>query len=332
MTNTLGRFGLGISNCRPTASVVNDILAAEERGAEIAFVSEDINCRDAFQIAALAALRTSRIRLATGVVNPYTRNPTALAMSIATLDEISHGRASLGLGSSSPSLIADQMGIPPGRSAQVLREATSIIRGLLAGESVTYRGERFTYHAAELEVQPVQPHIPIIFAAMGPLTLRLAGEIADGVLLNVGASLEYVHWAIDHIMRGAESVGRSRSDITVAAWFSTYVGSDRTASLTRARSWMATMLSIPRQGELLLAPAGFDTSILVPIRERFQAYPHRGDLAAAARFVPDDVVERLTLIGTPHEVLSRLAGYRSAGVDLPVLSSAAIQKLTDSVL
>ena len=109
------RFGLGISNCRRARGVVSAVQEAEQYGAEIAFIAEDVNCRDAFELGALSATATDHIRIATGVVNPYTRNPTSLAMAVATLDEISEGRAVLGLGTSSPSLIEEQMGIPVGK-------------------------------------------------------------------------------------------------------------------------------------------------------------------------------------------------------------------------
>lgn len=321
------RFGLGISNCRPAAEVVRRVRQAEELGAEIAFIAEDVNCRDTFELGALAAHATTRIRVATGVVNPYTRNPTSLAMAIATLDEISGGRATLGLGTSSPSLIEGQMGIAVGKSVRVMTEATEIVRALLAGDTVTYRGERFVYRGAHLDIRPVQAPVPIVFAAMGPRTLRLAGRLADGVLLNVGASIEYVRWAIEQIRQGAEHAGRSLTEITVAAWLTVYLTDDYAAGVERARQWLATVLSVPRQGELLLARSQLDTSILPQIRRHVSAYPHEGDRAAAAALVPPDVAARLTLIGTPDQVRARVQEYRAAGVDLPVTGPSALEIL-----
>jgi 5,10-methylenetetrahydromethanopterin reductase len=322
-----GRFALGINNCRSAAGVVSAVQEAEELGAEIAFISEDINCRDAFQLAALSAQRTERIRLSTGVVNPYTRNPTSLAMAIATLDEISGGRAMLGLGTSSPSLIQEQMGIQHGSSVQVMRESTEIIRALLNGESVTYAGKRFTYTDAELDVRPVQERIPIFYAAMGPQMLRLAGRAADGVLLNVGASTEYIRWAVNEIAEGAQAIERDPSEVTVAAWLTAYIVEDRAEGFRKAKEWLAGMLSIPRQGELLLERAGFASDFLETIRDVYSAYPHRGDKVAAAAFVPDEVAETLTLIGTVEEVRTRVDEYRAAGVEVPVLGIAQLRAL-----
>jgi 5,10-methylenetetrahydromethanopterin reductase len=321
------RFGLGISNCRRASQVEAHVRDAETLGAEIAFVSEDINCRDAFELCTLAAVRTERIRISTGVVNPYTRNPTSIAMAVATLDEISNGRAGLGLGTSSPSLVEEQMGIPIGRGVGVMMEATEVVRALLSGGSVDYAGERFIYRQARLEVTPVQGHIPIVFAAMGPLMLQLAGRIADGVLLNVGSSPQYVRWAVGEIEKGLNAAGRSREDFTVAAWIATYISTDVGDALRRATEWLPTMLSIPRQGELLLQHSGLDTEILPRVRSEYMAYPHRGDRVAAARHIPPEIAQALTIVGTREQARERLEEYRNVGVDLPVVGPSALRDL-----
>jgi len=321
------RFGLGVSNCHSALDVVARVRRAEKLGAEIAFIAEDVNCRDAFELCALSAMQTTRIRLGTGVVNPFTRNPTALAMAIATLDEISQGRAVLGLGTSSPSLIEDQMGIPTHKPVRAMRETTEIIRALLRGESLTYPGERFVYAAARLQVHPVQARLPIYFGAMGPQMLRLAGRIADGVLLNVGASTDYILWSVGEVHAGAVAAGRTPNEVTIAAWLSVYLTKDYEAGVQRAKEWLATMLSVPRQGELLLEHSNLDTSILGNIRSLVGGYPHTGDRLAAAAVVPRQVAERLTLIGTLEQVRERIEEYRAAGVDVPVLGPSALRAL-----
>lgn len=327
MTLLGGRFGAGITNCRPAVDVVEGVQLAEELGAEIAFIAEDINCRDAFELCALSSLQTERIRLSTGVVNPYTRSPTSLAMAVATLDEVSDGRATLGLGSSSASLIEGQMGIERRKPIVVMREATEIIRRFLSSETVTYQGEAFRISGAKLQVKPVQERVPIVFAAMGPLMLRLAGSLADGVLLNVGASTEYVRWAVKEIETGARRANRNPAEVTVAAWLSVYVTNDVEAGLQRAGEWLCAMLSIPKQGELLLENSGIDTALLEPIRARVQGYPHTGDRKAAAQFVPREVVERLALVGSKEKILERVEEYRLAGVEIPVLGLPALRAL-----
>jgi 5,10-methylenetetrahydromethanopterin reductase len=324
---TAERFGLGITNCRAAGEVVDAIREAEGLGAEIAFVAEDLGCRDAFELCAAAATSTSRINVATGVVNPYTRSPMALAMAIATLDDLSGGRAVLGIGSSSPEQIQAQLGIAHGSRVRDMRECVQIVRGLLAGETVTYSGRRFSYASSRLEFDAKRARIPIFLAAMGPSMLRLTGATADGVLLNVGASTQYVRWAVGHIRSGASEAGRDPAEITVAAWLTAYIDDDPESAMPRARQWLAGMLSIPQQGELLLEHAGIDSSILGPIRALVGAYPHSGDRASAASQVPREAVERMVLIGNVREVSDRVREYRDAGVQLPVMAIGALRAL-----
>jgi 5,10-methylenetetrahydromethanopterin reductase len=321
------RFGLGISNCRQGTVVAGAVADAESLGAEIAFVSEDIGCRDAFALLTMAAARTERIRLCTGVVNPFTRSPMSLAMGAATVHEASGGRAGLGLGTSSPDLIGTQLGLPHVRPVRVMQEATETVRALLTGRTVEYDGEIFHVHGTALQGFAERSSIPVYFAAMGPQVLRLAGRIADGVLLNVGASTEYVRWAVDQIRSSAEEAGRDPTEVTIAAWHTAYIDTDRQAALRKAKRWLATMLSIPRQGELLLEKSRISTDILVPIRAHVSGYPHAGSPDEAAAHVPDEVAERLTLLGSVEVVGARLQAYRDAGVDLPVLPITALRAL-----
>lgn len=321
------RFAVGVSNCRTTHEVCAAVVRAEQLGAEIAFIAEDVNCRDAFALASVAATQTECIHVGTGVVNTYTRTPSSLAMGAATLDEISDGRAILGLGSSSPSLIRDQLGIPYGKPLKVMAEATAILRQLLAGDAASCSGDHFTLHEVRLAVRPVQSRLPIFFAAMGPRMLNLAGRFADGVLLNVGATPEYVRWAVTAVHDGAREAGRDPEKVTIAAWLSVYLDDDQDIALSRARAWLASMLSIPRQGELLLEHASVDAGILEPIRQRVSAYPHAGSPEEAGAYVPVEAAMRMAIIGSPSEARIRLNDYRLAGVDIPVMSIKTLEAL-----
>jgi 5,10-methylenetetrahydromethanopterin reductase len=320
-----GRYGLGVSNCRPGTAVVNAVAEAERLGAEAAFVAEDIGCRDTFALLSVAASRTDTIRLFTGVVNPYTRAPISLAMGAATVHELSGGRAGIGLGTSSPALITGQLGLPHERPVRAMREATEVLRLLWSNTPVSYQGDLIHLEGAHLDIRVPSGKIPVYFAAMGQQMLRLAGRLADGVLLNVGASVDYVRWAVDQIRSAAEAVDRDPQDITVAAWHTAYLDDDEEVAVKKARRWLAGTLSIPGQGELLLEHSGCSSEILGPIRELVSAYPHGGDPDRAAEYVSEEVARRLTLIGSAGEVVKRVAEYRAAGVDLPVLAISTLR-------
>ena len=116
----------------------------------------------------------------------------------------------------------------------------------------------------------------------------------------------------------------------MAAWLTTYITDDRDEGVRQARAWLATMLSIPRQGGLLLQHAGVGAAILAPIRAAVSAYPHAGDRSLAASYVPVEAAERMTIIGDAAAARSRIVDYRAAGVQLPVLSITALRALFGS--
>lgn len=321
-----GRLGVGVSNCHPLANVLETIADAERLGAESVFVAEDIGCRDSFAICTLAAQTTSSIHLAVGVANPYTRSPMSLAMAAATLDEASNGRAILGLGSSSPEML-DQLGLAQQRSLRAMREASEVVRALLTGESVTHEGAIFQYRDSVLAARAVQPRLPIYFAAMGPQMLRLAGRIADGVILNVGASPAYVRWAVSQVAGGVVDAERSLSDVTIAAWMSVYRTDRDGQSQERARQWLARVLSIPRQGELLLQQVAHPEGMLDDIRGHVTGYPHAGEARTAARYVPDELLQDMVVVGDAPYVRGRIEEYRRAGVDLPIVPLSIMRDL-----
>ncbi len=303
----LSRLALGISNCRPADRVVEAIVAAERLGVRAAFIAEDVGCRDAFQLAALVAGATSRIRLTVGVATPYLRSPDVLARAAATLEEIAPGRFTLGLGSSSRDIIEGQLGIDYDRPLVVMHSAILAMRG---------------------ELSKVGARPRVILAAMGPRMLRLAGEVADGVLLNTGTTPDYVRWARARVAEGCHRAGRDRLPLGLAVWIPAYTGDDLKAAFGRAGRWAATMLSVPDQGELLLEHAGLDGGFLPELRTVCRAYPVRGDVDRGAALVPESVVRRLALIGSPDEIGARLAEYFAAGVDTAILAPGPLRALT----
>ena len=158
--------------------------AAESAGFESLWVTERYFHEETFSLLGFLAATTRRIKLGLGVANPYTRNPALLAMATATLDRICGGRFLLGLGRSEKAVVQGRMGITYGEPLSAMEEAVTVIRQLLSGESVTFSGGRFSMEGVRLAIRPVQEGLPIYLAAMGPKSLRMAGAIADGVLLN----------------------------------------------------------------------------------------------------------------------------------------------------
>lgn len=301
----LDNLALGISNCRSFRSLAEQAATFEQMGVRRVFIADDIGCRDAFQGAALIARATKQMELNIAVTNPYLRSPGALAEAILTLQALSGGRVVLGLGSSSDSIIEGQLGIRHGKPRIVMKQTIDNVRSILS------------------EANSGVP-IPIMLAAMGPRMLRLAGRLADRVILNTGATPAYVHWARALIAEGVEEAERSNVQVDIAVWVSSYIDMDEAHALDAARSWAARMLSVPYQGELLLEHAGITALSLSELRAIFRAYPERGNIDRALPLISEQVVRALTVIGTARESLTSLEAFLASGAQIIVLGPRSL--------
>ena len=174
------------------------------------------------------------------------------------------------------------------------------------------------------------PSVRLLLAAMGPLMLRLAGELADEVIFNTGSSPGYIRWAVDQARAGSELAGRDPAAVSVAVWLPVYLeatGGGRVDALGRARRWAAGMLSIPKQGELLLRHAGLEASFLPELRSAYGVYPPKGDIARGADLVPPAIARTLAIVGDEAQVLNRLPEYLEAGAHTLVLGLAPLRQI-----
>lgn len=288
--------------------------AAEAAGYESLWVTERYFHEETFTLLGFLAAVTQRLQLGVGVTNPYTRHPALLAMASATLDRVSGGRFILGLGRSEPFIVRDRLGINYHKPRSVLAEAVRNIRDLLAGNRVDTTGTQATMHDTRLAILPVQQPMPIYLAALGPQALRLAGAIADGVILNAYVPTGYVRYAVREIREAARQAGRSPEAIDITCMLVVRLTPDAGALMPGLKQRLVRLLAEPHVGEVLLAQGGFDADILKPLR----AAAGRPDAAAVA-LISDDMVEAFYLIGDAAACKARIADYRAAGVDAPLL-------------
>lgn len=289
--------------------------AAEEAGFDSLWVTERYFHEETFSLLGFLAAATERIGLGVGVVNPYTRNPALMAMSAATLDRISGGRFLLGLGRSDGSVIEGRMGMPYGRPLAVMREAVGQLRQLLAGQRVSGPGPCWDLKAVRLAVRPVQANLPIYLAAIGPKALRLAGAVADGVLLNAYVPASYVRYAVGEIAAGAREAGRDPAAIDIACMLIVRLTEDPAAMMPALKERLVRLLAEPFVGEVLLERGGFDPGILPALR----AAAEGGGEKAAVHLISEAMVEAFYLLGDAPACRRRIAEYREAGVDHPLL-------------
>ncbi len=288
--------------------------AAETAGYESLWVTERYFHEETFTLLGFVAAVTQRLKLGTGVTNPYTRHPALLAMASASLDRVSGGRFILGMGRSEPFIIRDRLGLDYRQPRTVLAEAVGSIRNLLAGNRVDATGEQVTMRDTRLAILPVQQPLPIYLAALGPQALRLAGAVADGVILNAYVPTGYVRYAVREIREAARRAGRDPKAIDITCMLVVRLTPDAGAVIPGLRQRLVRLLAEPHVGEILLAQGGFDADILKPLR----GAPSRSG-SVATELISDDMVEAFYLVGDAATCQARIADYRAAGVDAPLL-------------
>ena len=287
---------------------------AERAGFDSLWVTERYFHEETFSLLGFLAAKTQRIKLGLGVANPYTRNPALLAMAAATLDRICGGRFLLGLGRSDRPLIEGRLGIPYGEPRSTLRESVVLIRDLLGGQVVNSSDGRFQMVDVGLAIRPVQERVPIYLAAIGPRALRLAGAVADGVLLNAYVSAAYVRYAVSVVRQAARDSGRDPSSVSIACMLVVRLSDDPERIWPGLKERMARLLAEPHVGEVLLERGGFDPSLLGPLRRA--AVRGQGD---ATSLISDEIVESTYVVGPAARCRERVEEYREAGVDHPLL-------------
>jgi 5,10-methylenetetrahydromethanopterin reductase len=310
-------YGVGLP---PTAPVTDLVALAEEverLGYRYLWVNDERLERDPFTVLAAMAQRTERIRLGPGVTNPYSRHPALIATATATLDELSGGRAVLGLGAGGTNHRA--LGIERKAPVTALRDAVELMRGLWAGSTATVEGEVVRAREARLDFAAHRPRIPIYIGGRGPRVLELGGEVADGVIVGNVATREGWTYALDRVTAGAERAGRDVAEVRLTAWLYACVADDEDEALEAIRPMAATSLvtSRPVLGELgIEMPDDF--------RARMEARGWALDrevVAEAGATLPAGLVHRFGIAGTPEACRGRLERLLEA---FPQISQVAI--------
>lgn len=311
------RVAFGLGGNLPVRQAVTFAQYAEERGFESCWVHEAYWNRDALSFLTAIAVGTDRLGLGTGCINPYTRHPVLVASSLATLDELSGGRAILGFGTGFPGRL-DEQGIVHARPIGAMRESIALIRRLWEGEKVTYAGRSFSLKNAVITVRPPHP-VPIYLAGWGRGMLGVAGEVCDGYLARALESPASCRRLIGAVRTAASAAGRNPEAVDVAAYLLCAVSSDRAEARAMMRRDPFVVYQFAVIDEAVLEESGVDPRVKRRIAEPFW----RGDILAASQEVSDELLDEFTLAGTPSDVIARLGTYAEAGVRMPILQPIA---------
>ena len=305
-----GRIGLSIASHSglPAARVGALASAAEQAGFSAVFVAEGHG--DALSLCHPVAAATSRVRLGTAVANAALRPPVLTAKTAVQLDQASGGRFVLGLGVAN-SVMNSRFGIPPFAPLPMIEEYVGVVRAVLTGEA-GYDGQLFRTGPVPLDCPPVRVNLPIYLAALGPRMLALAGRVADGVILNLVTPAQAGE-AAQAVRVSAQAAGRDPASVEVVCVVHSCLSDDEAAAAAAARAVVPRYVlhpAVPRLfGELDGGPS------LQGVRDLVLA----GERAGAAEQVPQHVADGIVARGGPSALAARLAEYRAAGVDLPVV-------------
>jgi len=299
--------------------VVAYVRAADRLGVDTVWSAEAWGMESVASLGYLAAV-TDQIKLGTGIMQISSRTPAMTALTAMSLAQISGDRFLLGLGVSGPQVVEGLHGAPFAKPLGRLREYIEIVRLGLSGQRMVYDGEHYVLPRPGGEGKalkssiPPKPDLPIYLATLGPRSLELTGEVADGWL---GTSFipEHADVLLDPIRAGAARAGRSIDDVDIQINAQVAISDDVDRLIERARPGMAFTLGGMGSATTNFYNAAYSRAGYGDIAAEVQRLWVAGDKAAAAAAVPDELVLSAYLIGDESMVRGRLRACAAAGVD-----------------
>lgn len=271
----------------------------------------EVSGTDGLTPLAAAAVATERLRFGTAILPVFTRPPALMAMGAASVQAISEGRFVLGIGTSSSIIVGNWMGEEFSRPLTRIRETVAFLRDAFEGKKMDTQAHGFSVSGFRLTADG-GVKVPIYIAGLGPKMLRLAGQIADGVILFLFTP-DGVKWALDQVRAGAEEAGRDPSEIDVVARIPVAVDEDDEFLRFMLRR-LTTNYAIVDVYNASLTRQGFGDPA-----ESITKLWQSGERDGAAAAVTDEMLESLYLFGGAEDVSAGIDRFREAGIKTPVL-------------
>jgi 1,4-dihydroxy-2-naphthoate polyprenyltransferase len=310
MADLARRVGLGLAARGDVKDAAQWARRAEDLGLDSVWVHDSYFERDPITYLTAMGMETRRIGLGAGALNPYTRHPVVVAMTMSALDDLAPRRCTLALGSGLP-LRLSQMAIPYDDTVARVSAAIDQIRTL-------WRGEPLKLNEKVPPLQPMfqPPHrIPIYIAAYRTTFLDLCGEKADGYLARPAESLPAFQKMRARVLESAAAHGRSAGDIDFCGYLLCLFDSSRPAALNRAKREPFVIYMISVLSDISMKRAGFDPALRSQIAAAWRAE----DYHRAGELIPDELLDAFILCGTVTDVAARTAAFHDAGMDVPLL-------------
>lgn len=290
-----------LSDSHEPAQIINLAEKAEDNGVDSVWLAEHYCSTDAVSVLGALAVKTQKIKLASGIVSPLVRHPMTVATAASTIASLSGGRFILGVGAGAQRWVEDYLGLPYHPTLGRIAEAVKLIRKLLNGAGGDFQGRWFHAKDAKIMPKPTQHHVPIYLGAVGEKMKSLAFQVADGLILSAGSSLNYIIKTCEETQR---QLGSKPFEVVVFTF--TCINRDSKAAKDSIKPELATILSTPGRAEKMLAGYGLDLGWYETLRKAVDTH----DTALIKKLITDEMVEQLAAAGTLDECLeflSRLA-------------------------
>jgi alkanesulfonate monooxygenase SsuD/methylene tetrahydromethanopterin reductase-like flavin-dependent oxidoreductase (luciferase family) len=307
------RIGVSFSGGLQPTDIVDCIQLADELGYESAWIAEG-HGGDQFSILTACALRTKDILLGTSITSVFVRSAPTIAMAAASVDHFSQGRFVLGLGTSHKVQVEPEHGLVFEAAVPRLRECIQIVRGLLRNGEISYHGDVYNISNFDFWFQPWRREIPIYVAAVFPKMLEVCGEISQGALMT-WCTLDHAAEAAWHVAEGAKRAGRNPGEVEVATLLPCAAGTSVDGPLEGLRTNIARYAARFPRYRRLMEQAGF-TEELQAVRQAW----NEGNQDEARRLIPDDLIDKIALVGSAEQCRRKLDEYRRAGITQPIIS------------
>ena len=269
-----------------------------------------------FSMLSMVSKENNFSRIGSSIVNIYSRSPSLIAMSAATVDTISNKRLVLGLGTSTKPLIEDFHGDKFEKPVKRMKEYVEIIRLILTGKTINYSGEIFSLKDFSLLIKPPRNIIPIYLAAVNQKMVELAWEIADGVIFYLRPKNE---------IKSTITSMKNQKKIDTTLQIITCIHDDSEKAIFRAKKTIAFYVSVGKIYREFLTQNGFKNET----KNIFEEYKKTG-LTNNHEFVPESMVNELCISGTPNECKKQLKQFRETGINLPIIQFNPIDNVQDS--
>ncbi|MEX2161463.1 MAG: LLM class flavin-dependent oxidoreductase [Anaerolineales bacterium] len=312
------RVALYLQDAHDLRDGLDYVRYAEQRGFEAVWQAESRLVRDAIVPMAAYAAVTERIKIGSGVINNWTRNIGLLAATFLTLDDLAPGRIICGLGAWWDPL-AHNVGIERRKPLLAMRETIDVLRRLLNMERVTFHGEFHNVEGIELDVvhgRREPRDVKLMIGATGGKMMELAGEIADGAVLNYCVPPEYNDEALQQLEAGAKKAGRKLDDIDRPQLIVCSVDHDREKAIDTTRGLLTQYLA---QQPHIAKASGVSEDVVKSIQAILGWPATHEQIDKAKHLVPEDLIHRITASGTPDEARAKVAEYVKRGATCPIL-------------